>query len=501
MPELDPDLAAALGRGDTRSVAELIAAGADIHRKDADGYGALLRAVHGRDVARDAHLLDLLRLLIAQGADLNGISRYRESPLRVLSHVGRFDAVALLLAAGADKSQLRWTPLIEAVALGSLADVERLSGAGADLEGTDWWSRTAWLVALLTGNIDKAKLLRERGANVDARGRCAAPALHYAIEGHHPEMVRWLIGIGQDVNHKADFGITPLMEAVEAGDLECVDALVAAGADVDHVAETGSVLGQAETAEVARRLLDAGADPRHLSHEARRALCGLGPVSPSPLAHVSMEQHRRAATRVFGRTNPERMQEPYWEAMIRAGVTAFESGQAAGFFTWPGWCAQRFGQSFTFLPDGRIVQVGGEHEDHYDDDFCIYNDVFVHGPDGTIAIYGYPEAVFPPTDFHTATLMDDGIYVVGSLGYHGTRRLGETPIYRLDLPTLRMERVDAAGEAPGWIFQHRAARAGKAQIRVWAGKIATAPAGKEVHEENTRAFVLDVERGLWRSEP
>jgi hypothetical protein len=42
---------------------------------------------------------------------------------------------------------------------------------------------------------------------------------------------------------------------------------------------------------------------------------------------------------------------------------------------------------------------GGEHEDFYDPDFCIYNDVFVHERDGSVAIYGYPESVFPPTDY------------------------------------------------------------------------------------------------------
>jgi hypothetical protein len=27
------------------------------------------------------------------------------------------------------------------------------------------------------------------------------------------------------------------------------------------------------------------------------------------------------------------------------------------------WCAQRFGQSLSFLPDGRVIQIAGEHED------------------------------------------------------------------------------------------------------------------------------------------
>src|SRR6185503_1846850 len=118
------------------------------------------------------------------------------------------------------------------------------------------------------------------------------------------------------------------------------------------------------------------------------------------------------------------------------------------------WSAMRFGQSITRLPDGRIVQVAGEHEDAYDEDFCIYNDVFVHEPGGAITLYGYPEDVFPPTDFHTATLVGDAIYLIGSLGYAGARRYGHTPVFRLDTRTFRIERLAPAGDPPGWIYGH-----------------------------------------------
>lgn len=128
----------------------------------------MLDAVHGRDVARDPRLLALLGLLVANGVDLNGISAYKESGLRVLSHIGRFDAVQLLLLAGAERGQLQWTPLIEAVALGSLADVERLARGGAALEETDWWERTAWLVALLAG-APQASAPRRRSSPQDPR--------------------------------------------------------------------------------------------------------------------------------------------------------------------------------------------------------------------------------------------------------------------------------------------------------------------------------------------
>src|SRR5262245_44697266 len=112
-PEEEPPLVAALHDGDPAAVSALIAAGHDTRYPREHGYTALLDAVHGRDVARDARLLDLLALLVAHGATLDGVSTYRESALRVLSHIGRFDAVRLLLDAGADESQLGWTPLIK----------------------------------------------------------------------------------------------------------------------------------------------------------------------------------------------------------------------------------------------------------------------------------------------------------------------------------------------------------------------------------------------------
>jgi hypothetical protein len=166
----------------------------------------------------------------------------------------------------------------------------------------------------------------------------------------------------------------------------------------------------------------------------------------------------------------------------------------------PVWCAMRFGQSITLLPDGRVVQSGGEHEDDYDPDFCIYNDVFVHNRDGSIIIFGYPEAVFPPTDFHTATLIDGGIYVIGALGYAGKRLYGQTPVHRLDTGTFRMERLDLSGEEPGWIYDHRAVRVGPHEIRVSGGKVVTAIGGEEIHTDNAKTFLLDVESLIWRRE-
>lgn len=492
------ELCAALAEGDPHKVSALIDAGADIRYKRERGYDALIDAVHGRDVRRDPRLLELLALLVAHGVELSGVSEYGESGLRVLSRLGRFDGVRLLLDAGADKSQLEWTPLMEAVALGTLADVNAALGQRIALEARDRWSRTAWLIALLTGDIAKATLLLARGADPNARGSCGRPPLFYAIQGHHPDVLRWLLREGADVHQSDEFGSTALNEAVEEDDHECVEILLDAGADVGANAD-GTALRRATSREMIMRLLDAGADPADAD---QRVILGLRRTGDQALAGVTPEEFRRAFTRKFGERNPERMRVPFWEAMIRCGVSGHEARQrfeaSCGPVDGPVWCALRFGQSLTLLPDGRAVQIGGEHEDFYDPDFCIYNDVFVHEPDGSVSVYGYPESVFPPTDFHTATLVGGSIYVIGSVGYRGTRHYGETPVYRFDVHTLRIDRLHACGEAPGWIYKHRAVAVPPHGIRVWGGIVSTGSDSTESEEQNHESFVLDLERLRWR---
>jgi len=120
------------------------------------------------------------------------------------------------------------------------------------------------------------------------------------------------------------------------------------------------------------------------------------------------------------------------------------------------WTFDRFGKSETDLPDGRVVHIGGEHEDYYDPDFYIYNDITVIDREGAIAIYGYPEQDFPPTDFHTATLIGDTIFIVGRLGYRESRSPQQTPIFKLSLDSMRVEAIAATGECPGWLYEHHA---------------------------------------------
>jgi len=491
---------------DVQKLAVLIEAGANIHYQDEHGYDALINAAYGRDVLHNAHLIDTLNLLIANGVSLRGMSTYGESSVRVLSRIGRFDAVHLLLKAGANPDDTKFTRLIEAVAFGSLADVAAVIESGANLEERDHWERTPWLIAIQTGDIPKTEFLLELGADKNTRGRCGKPPLFYAIENGHVPMLKWLLEIGVNVEQTDDFGETALRTAVECCDDESVDILLAAGASVNQESKNGTALGYAGTRSIAMKLMDAGADPQHLTAGGRRAILGYPSEADQDLLEASPSEFQQNRSRHFGKQNPEIVNNSFWEGMIRSGISAYEAGKLFGIENKfdgtykPIWCAQRFGQSITFLPDGRVVQVAGEHEDGYDPDFCIYNDVFVHAPEGNVIIYGYPECVFPPTDFHTATLIGGSVYLIGSLGYPGTRRYGETPVYRLDTITFQIEEVETSRKKPGWIYKHRAILLTPNEIQVFGGEILSWADDKEVHSNNSKPFFLDTVQRIWRAE-
>src|SRR5579859_4644379 len=137
--------------------------------------------------------------------------------------------------------------------------------------------------------------------------------------------------------------------------------------------------------------------------------------------NIAQEAFRQQMYPRFGTTNPERMDMPLWELIVRGEKNAWwvRSQFNASYDVAPDavWSFERFGMSRTILPNGTIVCIGGEHEDFYDPDFYIYNDVIILAPEGQITIFGYPKNVFPPTDFHTATLVGNQIYVIGCLGY------------------------------------------------------------------------------------
>jgi hypothetical protein len=219
----------------------------------------------------------------------------------------------------------------------------------------------------------------------------------------------------------------------------------------------------------------------------------------------------------YGIANPERIENPLWRSSFAGNWTGYELRELAPAHyaarnvsedfshsdyrdgaPGPLWAWNRSGRTSTLLLDGRIIHVAGEHEDWYDADFCIYNDVVVEHPDGRLEFLLYPKDIFPPTDFHSATLIGRSIFLIGSIGYRDMRKIGETQVFKLDTETLQIERVATTGENPGWIGRHTAQRLSDTTIGIANGIVMQTPTDGE---KNTDAFTLDIATLSWRREP
>ena len=305
---------------------------------------------------------------------------------------------------------------------------------------------------------------------------------------------------GYDVDATDDFGATPLMVACEAESLDCAQRLIDEGADTSLRDSTGDrALQHASTRETVELLLANGETVSDLTEEGHAALVG---IQIDGLAEATREEYAAGKHRRFGRTNRNAWKTPSgsaWCAVERArtprGVTTLTPvttpNRPHGAFSDTGERRPSYltAASSTLEANTKTSTIP---------DFCIYSDVTVFDGKGGIEIYGYPEDVFPPTDFHTATLVGPYIYVIGSLGYRGTRRPGHTPVYRLDTRSMAIRSVKTTGDAPGWISEHTAKLAGGDRILVRGGVICAETGERDKFVSNEETFELFFEGMVWR---
>lgn len=123
----------------------------------------------------------------------------------------------------------------------------------------------------------------------------------------------------------------------------------------------------------------------------------------------------------------------------------------------------------------------------------------VKHPDGIIEIFVYPEDVFPPTDFHSATLVGSQIILIGNLGYVSQRRVKHTQVYILELDTWEIRKVETSGTPPSWIYEHLANLIENGQsILLETGKVLQERQKDDFsHVENIDDWELNMEDWSW----
>lgn len=101
---------------------------------------------------------------------------------------------------------------------------------GADINLSNANGETALALAAWRGHLDAVKWLIERGARINAPGRQWS-ALHYAVFGGHEAVADYLIDQGADINALSTNGSSVLMLAVYEGRQALVGKLIEKGAD------------------------------------------------------------------------------------------------------------------------------------------------------------------------------------------------------------------------------------------------------------------------------
>lgn len=155
------------------------------------------------------------------------------------------------------------TELVDAAKQGDLAAVTAVLDKGAAIDEPDG-GITALYIASEKGNLDLARLLISRGADVNLMVKLKRTPLYGAIKGGYEDVVKLLLDSGADPNMVTKLQ-SPLHIAAQEGCLECVVHLVEAGAEVNALTSSGippiHFAKRGGHEDIAAYLLEHGAGP------------------------------------------------------------------------------------------------------------------------------------------------------------------------------------------------------------------------------------------------
>ena len=187
-------------------------------------------------------------------------SKLRVSRFEQMFQTGKFD----FKSCGRAGSLYRFTVMHYAAFMGDLNRVKLLAEKGGDINVKTSNDMTPLHFAAQSGNLDLVQWLVEQGADVNAKGSdYGETALYYAIKGGNYEIVQWLLEHGaklypdesefdddggesessSDINEMLS---KYLFAAVQSGNLKLVQWLIEQGADIkdvnmDYAAQSGSL--------------------------------------------------------------------------------------------------------------------------------------------------------------------------------------------------------------------------------------------------------------------
>jgi|GEM_PF-2445749 len=169
----------------------------------------------------------------SQDFNINSRDKYGRTALSIAVGKRNLEMVKLLVENGADVNifnRNKYTPLMTSCRNGSLSIVKYLIAHGSDYRIVNQFGESAAHIAYHYENFEIVQYLIDHGFDINSPGKYGTSLLMMACEKGHLINLHYFLSKGADVNHQNDLWDTPLIYASEQGYLGIVKALIQQGA-------------------------------------------------------------------------------------------------------------------------------------------------------------------------------------------------------------------------------------------------------------------------------
>lgn len=218
----------AAGAGKLDAVKFLIEKGADIN-KVGGGDSQSTALIEAGDTGTP----QVIFYLASRGANLNAVTRYRQTAMIRAAYAGRTGNIKALLAAGADPNHRDdFGAAIHAASKNGYADVIQalLAGKANANQPSSSDGYSALMFAASGGNLEASKVLLDAGADVNAQMSVGTTALVFAAENKKSDVGLLLLNRGANPNILNNEKKSALWWAARYGQVELVQKLLEKGA-------------------------------------------------------------------------------------------------------------------------------------------------------------------------------------------------------------------------------------------------------------------------------